>query len=131
MTKRVTFEETAIAARQFTKARKRDEASSAHGLAISLSLEANELLGYFQWNEESLGGKDDMASEIADIFIYAVQFADKYNIDIPEAIINKIQKLEQKYPVELFDIKDEVEKRRQRLEAKEVIRKIHYFKYLR
>jgi NTP pyrophosphatase (non-canonical NTP hydrolase) len=108
---------------QHIKARKWDKTNSSRGIAISLSLEANELLEYFQWSDEPFGNKDDMASEIADIFIYAIQFADRYEIDIPSAIAKKIEKQEEKYPVDIFEIEDEKERNRAWLEAKKNYKK--------
>lgn len=69
------------------KARKWDETADSRGLAISLSLEANELLEYYQWSNKNFGSKQDLASEVADIFIYLAQFARRNNIDIlPEVL---------------------------------------------
>ena len=116
--KKLTFEEARIVVMEHVKARKWDKKNSTRGLAISLSLEANELLEYFQWKEEPFGSKDDLASELADVFIYAIQFADRYDIDIPQAISDKIRIQDLKYPVEIFEIEDETERNRRWLEAK-------------
>ncbi|HFJ9279290.1 MULTISPECIES: nucleotide pyrophosphohydrolase [Bacillus] len=62
-------------------------------LAISLSLEASELLENFQWksSEEAVETKkEDMKDELAD----------QLDIDLEEIIINKIEKNNKKYPVE-------------------------------
>ncbi|MGR6000786.1 MazG-like family protein [Bacillus cereus] len=62
-------------------------------LAISLSLEASELLENFQWksSEEAVETKkEDMKDELAD----------QLDIDLEEIIINKIEKIIKKYPVE-------------------------------
>lgn len=119
----ITFEEAAKTVMEHVRARKWDATSTSRGLAISLSLEANELLEYFQWKEESFGGKEDLASELADIIIYAIQFADKNDIDIPAAIDTKIQKQNKKYPVEIFEIEDAEERDRKWLEAKRGFKK--------
>lgn len=119
MTKqRPTFEEACELVMQHIKARKWDKTNSTRGIAISLSLEANELLEYFQWHDESFGSKEDMASELADIFIYAIQFADRYGIDIPTAIQKKITEQDKKYPVEIFEITDDKARNKAWLEAK-------------
>lgn len=114
----LTFEAACTQVMEHVKARKWDKTGSSRGLAISLSLEANELLEYFQWQDESFGTKEDMASELADIFIYAIQFAHRHQIDIPSAIVKKIEKQNKKYPVELFEIKDEKERNKAWLKAK-------------
>lgn len=118
----LTFEEACETMRQHIRARGWDNAAP-RGLAVSISLEANELLEYFQWEDESIGTTEDMASELADIVIYAVQFADRYGIDIPTAIQQKIAKQEKKYPVELFQGKDEAEQNAAWLEAKKNYKK--------
>ena len=123
MSKKPTFEQAYELVRQHVRARKWDTANSSRGLAISLSLETNELLEYFQWHEEPCGNKDDLASELADIVIYAIQFADKNDIDIPTVIKQKIEKQDKKYPVEIFEIEDEKERNRQWLEAKKNYKK--------
>ena len=123
MANKLTFEEAYSLVMRHIKARKWDKTNSSRGLAISLSLEANELLEYFQWHDESCGSKEDMASELADIMIYAIQFADRYNIDIPTAIKQKIDKQDKKYPVEIFEIEDEKERNRRWLEAKKNYKK--------
>lgn len=118
-----TFEEALHTVMAHVRARKWDKTATPRGLAIPLSLEANELLEYFQWSDKSFGSKDDLASELADIFIYAIQFAEMHDIDIPAAIQGKIETQEKKYPVEIFEIDDENEKNRQWLEAKKKFRK--------
>ena len=118
-----TFEDACAIVMEHVKARKWDKTNSPKGIAISMSLEANELLEYFQWKEDPFGSKDDLASELADIMIYAIQFADRYDIDIPTAIENKIEKQEKKYPVEIFEIEDEEERNKRWLEAKKNYKK--------
>lgn len=123
MTKKVTFEEVYSTVMQYVRARKWEKTNDSRGLAVSLSLEANELLEYFQWHDDSFGSKEDMASELADIMIYAIQFADRYDIDIPDAIAKKIEMQDKKYPKEIFEIEDEKERNARWLEAKRNYRK--------
>ncbi|HEY5268953.1 MAG TPA: nucleotide pyrophosphohydrolase [Anaerolineales bacterium] len=59
-------------------------------LAISLSLEANEVLEHFQWQGE-LKDKDDLASELADVALYLLQLASVSRIDLEKAILNKLE----------------------------------------
>jgi 8-oxo-dGTP diphosphatase len=59
-------------------------------LAISLSLEANEVLEHFQWQEE-LKDKDDLASELADVALYLLQLASISGIDLEKAILKKLE----------------------------------------
>ncbi|MCP9454334.1 nucleotide pyrophosphohydrolase [TM7 phylum sp. oral taxon 352] len=119
----MTFEEAQELVMSHIRARKWDKTNDSRGLAISLSLEANELLEYFQWGDKHIGTKDDMASELADIIIYAIQFAARFDINIPEAVAAKIAKQAEKYPVEIFEIEDRAEQNRRWLEAKKNYKK--------
>jgi len=58
-------------------------------LAISLSLEANEVLELFQWQGE-LKDKDELASELADVALYLLQLASVSGIDLEQAILKKL-----------------------------------------
>ncbi len=118
MQSRPTFEQVRDAVMAHVRARGWDEENTGRGLAISISLEASELLEYFQWQEENVGDTEDLASELADIIIYTVQFADKYGIDILPEVLKKLDKTAKKYPVEIFDIKDKEERNRVWREAK-------------
>ena len=113
-----TFEQVVEKIMTHVRARKWDQANTSRGLAISMSLEANELLEYFQWDEESFGSKEDIASELADIFIYMVQFADKNGIDLLPSVLEKLEKSAKKYPVEIFEIADKDERNKVWLETK-------------
>lgn len=120
---RLTFEQVVEKIMTHVRERKWDQANTSRGLAISMSLESNELLEYYQWNEESFGSKEDIASELADIFIYMVQFADKNGIDLLPSVIEKLEKSATKYPVEIFEIADKDERDEAWLEAKRKYRK--------
>jgi 8-oxo-dGTP diphosphatase len=59
-------------------------------LAISLSLEANEVLEHFQWREE-LKERDELASELADVTLYLLQLASVSGIDLEQAVLDKLR----------------------------------------
>lgn len=72
-------------------------------LAISISLEASELLEDFQWisSEKALEKNfENIKEELADILIYSLMFASELDLDIEEIILKKLEKNGQKYPVE-------------------------------
>lgn len=72
-------------------------------LAISISLEASELLENFQWStsEEAVAKKRDLISEeLADVMVYCVLLADALGLDIEQVILSKLDKNDGKYPVE-------------------------------
>ena len=62
-------------------------------------------------------------SELADIFIYAIQFANRNDINIPEAIQKKMEKQAKKYPAEIFQIEDDAERNAVWLAAKKNFKK--------
>lgn len=71
-------------------------------LAISISLEASELLELFQWNssEETIHNNiNDVKDELADVLIYSMMLASNLDLSIDEIILNKLEKNNQKYPV--------------------------------
>lgn len=73
-------------------------------MAISLALEASELLEVFQWqtDEEVLATKQaKLKEELADVLIYALMFAGELNYDVAALIRQKLALNRQKYPVAL------------------------------
>ena len=72
-------------------------------LAISISLEASELLELFQWkrSEDVVGVKtSQLQDELADVLIYAAMLADDLGFDLDEIVMKKLEKNVRKYPVE-------------------------------
>jgi NTP pyrophosphatase (non-canonical NTP hydrolase) len=78
-------------------------------LALSISIEAAELMEHFQWEEYHQEDKAAMAAELSDILAYVFNFANVMDIDIATAFRAKLKKIEKKYPVETFN-KDNVGK---------------------
>ena len=73
-------------------------------LAISISLEASELLEVFQWSADDLvcaGKTDKIKEELADVLNYCILMADACGLDIDEIIQAKVKRNSEKYPVEL------------------------------
>ncbi|WP_430611138.1 nucleotide pyrophosphohydrolase [Enterococcus sp. DIV0876] len=71
-------------------------------LALSISIEAAELLEIFQWKtaEEALEDFEHLKEEIADVLIYSYMLADNLKLDIDEIIQEKLVKNNVKYPVD-------------------------------
>ena len=75
-------------------------------LALSITIEAAELMELFQWlnMEESLEfskkNKKEIESEIADIFNYLILMCNDLDIDLVEVTKKKLKISEKKYPVE-------------------------------
>ena len=59
-------------------------------LAISLALEAAEILEHFQWRDEAKD-KEELASELADLALYLLQLASVSEIDLEKAILEKLE----------------------------------------
>ena len=75
-------------------------------LAISVAIEAGELLEEFQWKNKgqaerhASANREAIADEIADVAIYLYELADVLGIDLRQAILAKLGKNAVKYPVE-------------------------------
>lgn len=72
-------------------------------LAISLSLEAAELLEIFQWSGTDLECRDKLGrirEELADVLSYCVLMADVCDLDLDEILNAKVDQNAAKYPVE-------------------------------
>ena len=91
----------------------RDDRDWAHfhnpkDLAVSVCLEAAELLEHFQWKDEGaartyLADSDrraDVAGEMADVVILLVSLADVLDVDLHAAALEKIRSNAVRYPVE-------------------------------
>lgn len=72
-------------------------------LAISISLEASELLEIFQWSRDDvycLDKIDKIKEELADVVNYCILMADACNLDLDKIITDKIKLNAAKYPVD-------------------------------
>ena len=72
-------------------------------LAISISLEAAELLEVFQWSADDVvckNKKDKIREELADVVNYCILMADACGLDLDEIVQAKIKRNNEKYPVE-------------------------------
>lgn len=95
---------------EFVKERNWENYHSPKNLAMSISIEAAELMEIFQWLtiEESNQVKNDpeikqhIAEELADVLNYSLRMARVMDIDISKAIIDKIEKNKQKYPKDKY-----------------------------
>lgn len=93
---------------KFVKERDWNQFHSVKNLSMALSVESSELLEIFQWmtEEQSEKAKDDpvlkgkIEDELADIFVYLLRIVTKTNVNLEEAVLNKIKKNALKYPVE-------------------------------
>ena len=73
-------------------------------LAISLSLEAAELLEVFQWSGTDLECREKMdkiEEELADVLSYCILLADVCGLDLDEIVRKKVKRNAEKYPADL------------------------------
>lgn len=98
-----SLEEMQKAIADFCTERDWDQFHNGKDLAIGISTEANELLDLFRFKspEEALESHpEEIREEIADIFFFLLRFAERNNIDLDEALREKMEKNSRKYPVE-------------------------------
>ena len=75
-------------------------------MALSLVLEASEVLEHFQWKSQSevatYGDKyrDEISEELADVAMYLFELADNLGINLTEAIERKLEINAKKYPID-------------------------------
>ncbi len=78
---------------------------SPKDLAISLSIEAAELLEHFRWKDKKQvdsyikSHKKEIEDEYADVLYALLLIANDLNIDPADALNNKLEKINKKYPV--------------------------------
>ena len=106
----ISIEKLKFIVEKFVNERDWEKFHSPKNLSMSISIEASELMELFQWltfNESKEKMKEgrlrkNAIDEIADVMIYAISFCNRNNIDISDAIAQKMKKNEKKYPVNEF-----------------------------
>lgn len=89
---------------QFVRERDWNQFHTPKNLSMALSIEAGELMELFQWIEGSQSRlevdkkRQQVEHELADIFLYAIAFANACDIDISKAIKEKMLLNASKYP---------------------------------
>ena len=85
-----------------------DQFHSVKNLSMALSVESSELMEIFQWLTEDESNKiasdpklmSKLEDEVADVFVYLMRIVSKTNIDLEQAVLNKLKKNAEKYPIE-------------------------------
>lgn len=91
----------------FANERNWNQFHSPKNLSMALSIEAAELMEHFQWLSENESKnlepavQEQVKDEIADVQVYLARLADKLNIDIIEAVNQKMKKNAAKYPINM------------------------------
>ncbi len=89
--------------KQFCADRDWSQFHDPKNLAISLQLEASEVLELFQWTKDNQvvkGKEGEVADELADVMYWLLMLANHYDIDLVQALDEKMNKNEEKYPIE-------------------------------
>ncbi|MEZ0005645.1 NTP pyrophosphatase (non-canonical NTP hydrolase) [Flavobacterium sp. 28YEA47A] len=84
----------------FNKERDWDQFHNPKDLAIALNIETSELLDLFLWKRNEDVNVEKVKEEMADIFMYAFNIADKFGLDVNEIVENKLKINAEKYPVD-------------------------------
>ena len=85
--------------KKFNDDRDWNQFHSPENLAKSISIEANELLECFQWDNEHFD-VGDVQEELADVVNYCIQMAQVLDLDLIDIVNKKMDKTELKYPVD-------------------------------
>ena len=105
MRKKLTVPQLNKRIKQFRDDRDWMQFHDPKNMAISLIIEAAELLEHFQWKakeevEECVkNNREEIESEIADIAMYLFEMADNLGIDLLKAMETKLKKNAEKYPI--------------------------------
>lgn len=91
---------------EFRKAREWEQFHTPKDMALSLTLEAAEVLEHFQFKNEAAAKehvkthKADIAEEVADVFFWTLMMSHDFGIDLEKALDDKMKKNALHYPVE-------------------------------
>ena len=99
----MSFEEAVEKVVAFREARDWSQFHNPKDLAISINLEAAELLEVFQWSGEDLvvaAKNAQLKEELADVMIYCILLADCVGADISQIISDKVDANSAKYPID-------------------------------
>ncbi len=89
----------------FRDARNWKQFHNPKDLAISISLEAAELLEVFQWSGSDTEADTEkkitkIKEELADVLIYSILMGNDLGLDISEIVNNKLEENNRKYPAD-------------------------------
>lgn len=98
-----SFKQLVQRIRKFSDDRDWSQFHDPKNLAISLSLEASEVLELYQWTKDNQlkpERADKIDEELADVFYWLIMLSNHYGVDLVEALDKKMDKNEEKYPIE-------------------------------
>lgn len=95
--------------KEFRDKRDWEQFHDPKNLAEAISIEVGELMEHFLWKDREKVSeelktnqefREEVGGELADIFAFAIHFANATNLDITSIIKDKVQKADKKYPIE-------------------------------
>lgn len=84
----------------FRDARDWEQFHNGKDLALALSIEAAEVNELFLWKQAEEVSVDRLKEELADVMAYALLLANRYQLDVRQIVLDKMELNAQKYPVE-------------------------------
>ena len=93
-----SLEELKTKIKEFVDERDWNKFHTPANLSKSISIEANELLECFQWDEVNFN-MENIKEELADVINYCIQMATILDLDIKDIVLAKLKKNALKYPV--------------------------------
>jgi NTP pyrophosphatase (non-canonical NTP hydrolase) len=98
-----TIQELRSEVHRFNDDRDWQQFHTPKNIAASIMIEAAELLEHFQWSDvEAVEQSPHIADELADVLIYCLVLADALAIDLSQAIRQKLQHNNTKYPADEY-----------------------------
>lgn len=105
-----TVEQLRDAVRNFVAQRAWEQFHSPKNLAMSLAIEVAELMEHFQWLDVDESRKlcndprrrEQVRQELADVLCYALALANVLDLDLSQAVRDKLQRNAEKYPADKF-----------------------------
>jgi NTP pyrophosphatase (non-canonical NTP hydrolase) len=97
------FQELVAQIQKFSDDRDWSQFHDPKNLAISLNLEASEVLELFQWTKDNQlkpERAEKISDELADVFYWTIMLANHYDLDLIDILRNKMDENEKKYPIE-------------------------------
>lgn len=106
MDSQTTVADLKKAVSNFVSDRDWEKYHTSKNLAMSIAIEAAELMELFQWRSDEAGQallldpekKAQIGEEMADVLIYCLAFANEANLDISELVESKLEKNESRFP---------------------------------
>jgi dCTP diphosphatase len=107
MDQEICISELRKAVQRFVTERNWDPYHTPKNLAMSIAIEATELMEHFQWlsTEQSIdllkdnNAQEQIIDELADVMIYCLSFTNILDVDVSEAILDKLNRNQERYPI--------------------------------